>query len=762
MTPGYANFKTLRFRRPSSGMTRFRPSPFHPTGDSVRSFPVSAITGVLGRAYLMNSAAASEQDLAKAVQWHQSGNLDRAIRLYEKVVRKQPQHAGALNLLGLASFQAGRAAPAAKYLDRALALNPELPDGHYNLGTVLHALGRYEDALDHHRQALAAKPGDADAMNSIGAVLKELGRYEEAIEHYRKALALRPPSTDVLCNLASALLAVGNPNEALALVRQAFSVGETAQLKQLFVACVEKPVNDPAGENLRPLLIRAMTEPWGRPEQLMLQATATLRADRRINAAIERADTAWPRRLAGAELYEADERATVAADPLLRCMLVSAPITDIALERFITLARYDLLASAAKASASDDVDGDLLRFWCAVAQQSFINGYIHAHTDEELASAQQLRGRLIAAAETHAPIPPPWVAAVAAYFPLHTLGVAPALLQRTFPDAVDTVITQQVREPEREAELRAAMPLVTEIDDSVSLAVQQQYEEMPSPRWVRPEPALLPMSLSEFVRLHVPSARIEGFADAGKVDVLVAGCGTGREPIEFASFVPNARILAVDLSLASLGYAKRKSIELGLTNIEYGRGDLLKLDAIGRQFDCITASGVLQCLKDPMHGWRVLLSRLRAGGLMKVRIYSEAGRSGIVAAQKMLAERGFTGTADDIRLGRQEIMLRANETPYRELAALPDLFNLGECRDLLFHVSETRTTLPELQCFIAENGLDFLGFQTPEKLTRAYTAQFPDDPARTDLDHWESFERDNPNSFAASYDFWVQKRGARH
>ena len=37
----------------------------------------------------------------------------------------------------------------------------------------------------------------------------------------------------------------------------------------------------------------------------------------------------------------------------------------------------------------------------------------------------------------------------------------------------------------------------------------------------------------------------------------------------------NAEVLAVDLSLNSLSYAKRKSAEPGFSNIEYAQGDIL-------------------------------------------------------------------------------------------------------------------------------------------------------------------------------------------
>ena len=72
-------------------------------------------------------------------------------------------------------------------------------------------------------------------------------------------------------------------------------------------------------------------------------------------------------------------------------------------------------------------------------------------------------------------------------------------------------------------------------------------------------------------------------------------------------------MLAIDLSLTSLCYAKRRTQELGIKNMEYGQADVLQLQAIGRTFDIIEASGVLHHLADPLAGWRVLLSILRSG-----------------------------------------------------------------------------------------------------------------------------------------------------
>ena len=76
----------------------------------------------------------------------------------------------------------------------------------------------------------------------------------------------------------------------------------------------------------------------------------------------------------------------------------------------------------------------------------------------------------------------------------------------------------------------------------------------------------------------------------------------------------------------------------------------------------------------------------------------------------------------------------------------------------MFHVEEHRLNLPEIAAFIADEGLAFLGFDADTGLLARYAAQFPQDRAKTDLGCWDRFETENPETFAAMYQFWVQKR----
>jgi SAM-dependent methyltransferase len=253
-----------------------------------------------------------------------------------------------------------------------------------------------------------------------------------------------------------------------------------------------------------------------------------------------------------------------------------------------------------------------------------------------------------------------------------------------------------------------------------------------------------------------PHASIDDPADS-TLDILIAGCGSGRQSIETARRYPQARVLAIDLSLRSLSYALRKTRELALSNLDYAQADILHLPGIERTFDVIEASGVLHHLADPMQAWRTLLTRLRPGGFMRIGLYSELARRDIVAARKFIAQGGYKPTVEDIRRYRQELMAQPPESAPAGILTSGDFFATSACRDLLFHVQETRLTLPQIGAFIAETGLEFLGFQLDGRARHRYRTRFPNDHAMTDLAQWHAFEMENPATFSNMYQFWARR-----
>src|SRR5262249_24985080 len=156
------------------------------------------------------------------------------------------------------------------------------------------------------------------------------------------------------------------------------------------------------------------------------------------------------------------------------------------------------------------------------------------------------------------------------------------------------------------------------------------------------------------MRARFPRAPFRPLTVPDGPDVLIAGCGSGSHPLEAARRYAGARILAVDLSRATLAYAIRKTRELGVA-IDYAQADILELGGMTRRFHVIEASGSLQCLKEPATGWRVLLSLLRPGGVMLLGLYSKIARADINAARAYIARQGYGGSVNEIRTCRQEL-----------------------------------------------------------------------------------------------------------
>jgi tetratricopeptide (TPR) repeat protein/2-polyprenyl-3-methyl-5-hydroxy-6-metoxy-1,4-benzoquinol methylase len=685
------------------------------------------------------------------------GSIDRAAVHTKRAIELDPNHADAhLNLGNILKGQGNMSEAAACY-QRALALRAQAPEAHYNLANVLSDQGQFDAAIPHYQAALTLAPNNPDIHNNLGTALAAKGDLSEAAARYRHALALKPALIETYVNLASVLLAMGDTDAALDILVRSLSIRETKSTKILVVQCIRAMQSFPRTKEFRDLVMRALAEAWGRPGDLAQCAIALLKQNEVLQTGIDRATAAWPKRLPAQELFGAEGLTAVGNDLLLQRLLESTPVTVIALERFLTVTRFAVLEVASKKSTANEPASYALGFYCALARQCFINEYVFDAPDAEWEQARRLRDLLGEALQSPRPVPVLWLVVVASYFPLHSVRGADALLERDWPDSVTHLLVQQVREPAQERQTRGSIPALTQIDNDVSRLVRQQYEENPYPRWVACPLAAEPISFDQHMRRQFPLA---AYRDLGKsnVDILIAGCGTGRHSIAIAQMFNEARVLAIDLSLSSLAYAKRKTVALGLRNIEYGQADILRLGSIGRTFDVVDSTGVLHHLADPWAGWRVLLSLLVPGGCMRVGLYSESGRRDVTATMAFIAERGYRPLANDIRRCRQELMDFPDGTPQKNVTTSQDFFATSDCRDLIVHVQQQGLTIPMLKAFLNENELQFLGFELDARVLRKYAMRFPEDLTRTNLDLWHVFEAENPYIFADMYVFVVQKQ----
>ncbi|MCH7865376.1 MAG: class I SAM-dependent methyltransferase [Proteobacteria bacterium] len=446
----------------------------------------------------------------------------------------------------------------------------------------------------------------------------------------------------------------------------------------------------------------------------------------------------------------------LSAIPLFLRIMELCLISDPEIERMLTFLRGAML----RETMAGEADEKGLAFSAALALHCFTNEYVFPESDEEKAAVEHLQQQIAALVEKGLDVPPSFVAALGAYRPLYGFPWAQELCARAWTGDIKEVIERQIPEPEEEHSLGSRIPRLTSIQDTVSQAVREQYEENPYPRWIKTDIQYKGRTIGAVLREAPLHFDLGTYESPESPEILVAGCGTGQQALVIASRFLNARVLAVDLSLSSLSYALRKTNELGLSNIEYAQADIMELGDLGRRFDLIESAGVLHHLGDPLAGWRILTDLLRPGGLMNIGLYSETARQDIISGRALIAEKGYTTSPEDIRRCRQDIIAMAEDgnPKMAKIYGRGDFFSISECRDLLFHVKEHRFTLPQIEASLEALKLKFLGFEMRnQSALKMFRKSHPNNSALTSLSLWHEFELENPDTFRGMYQFWCMK-----
>lgn len=696
----------------------------------------------------------------EALDHHRAHRLAEAEALYRRACELAPERVSILVNLSAVLVTQHRFQEATEFCRRALAIEPEHPDALEHLALCQRDAGSPASALAQLDREIRERPADPVLHNNRGALLRELGRMDQALESFTQALRNDPLAVGALANRASVLEALGRREEAMADYLRALHIDPAfPPAGQGFAELIQSMDVAELGRipGVDALLARAIDTPWARPQTLAPIVLARLRSNGRFSEALSAAaagtgDPGRPEMSSGIGFGE------IASQPLLLALLKNALVPDLSVERLMTVLRAAILRRAVALEEPVAVSDGELSLACALAAQCFLNEYVYAISREEDALLSELGRRLQVRSRADAPIPPLWLAIQACYVPLYRSPLGERLGALEFPEPLRGVIGLQERQPRHERALQGDIPRLTEIRDAVSLLVREQYEENPYPRWVSLPAQVTRESLASYLHRRVPGAPALPVARQPRIEALNAGCGTGQHPIETALRIAGIDVLAIDLSLASLGYARRQAERLGLRNIRFAQADILELAGLGRDFDLIDSSGVLHHLADPERGLAILRGLLREHGLMRLSLYSEAGRRAVVDARAFVAERGFSHDAEGIRRFRSEVAAMEDDDPRKRVARFADFYAMSECRDLVFHVQEHRFTLPGFKDLIARQGLELLGLELEPRQLAAFRARFPAPESLNSIEDWHAFETDHPDTFAGMYTFWVRPR----
>ena len=124
-----------------------------------------------------------------------------------RALRRRPDDIQGVQELFIAAVQAeesGEKNRAISLYEEMLRLDSDYAPGYINLGTIYFHLRQFVRAEELYRQATEKDPGYVLAFFDLGNVLDELDRPDESIAAYQRAVALAPRYADAHYNLALA------------------------------------------------------------------------------------------------------------------------------------------------------------------------------------------------------------------------------------------------------------------------------------------------------------------------------------------------------------------------------------------------------------------------------------------------------------------------------------------------------------------------------------------------------------------------------
>jgi len=503
-----------------------------------------------------------KQYAGEAVVWnilgassHKMGIFDRAIEAYKRVILLNPENADTFNNIGVAFKQQGKFDEAIESYKKSLSLKADNAGVYYNLGFALRDNGKFNEAIEAYKKSISLKPDYIDSYNNMGNILQDQGKLDEAIEVYIIALSLNPDYAEAYFNMGISLKGIifKKPNPCL---------------QKIITSLLEKKT-------------------YVRPNDISNAAISLLKLEPNLYKYLV------SQNIDDEGLKILEVIADLSNLPLLLKLMSICPITDIELERLLRWIRASLLSEISYLSNSPE----LLKFQSALALQCFTNEYIYNHSEYEDKALEDLEELVKLTINNNQQPKAQFILCLASYKPLNHYEWSNSLL---VTNEIKNVFTRQVIEPNKETNLKKFIPLLENVTDKVSSKVKEQYESSPYPRWVNLRLHLKPVSISKVIsemKLKIFDNKIK---NVKMPDILIAGCGTGQHSIETAAKFKGSKVLAVDLSTSSLSYAKRKTEELSIKNIDYMQADILDLGKLGKQFDIVESVGVLHHMANPV------------------------------------------------------------------------------------------------------------------------------------------------------------------
>ncbi len=173
--------------------------------------------------------------IEKAFVCSQKGELDEAIRCYQKAVEIKPDDYAAWGNMGIVHSWKGELNEAIQCYKRVMDIKPDDYKAWQNMGNAYRQKDELDEAIRCYQKAVEIKPDGYEAWFNMSIAYSEKGELDEAIRCYQAAIDIRPELPFAWSNLGVTYLRMGKSAEAIKSCTKAL---EHAEEDMIIVICL--------------------------------------------------------------------------------------------------------------------------------------------------------------------------------------------------------------------------------------------------------------------------------------------------------------------------------------------------------------------------------------------------------------------------------------------------------------------------------------------------------------------------------------------
>ena len=171
----------------------------------------------------------SSQKKQELMMMYQQGNIEVAAEMSKKLIKEYPKEFLLHNILGVYQEAKGDLKGAMNSYQKAIIINPNIPELQFNLGAMLYALNDNKGAINHYEKAIKLNPRFTEAFFNLGITYQSQFDYDLALKFYEQAVNSQPGFYEAIGNIGTIKQLQGKLEEAINFFKKSLTIFEDAR-----------------------------------------------------------------------------------------------------------------------------------------------------------------------------------------------------------------------------------------------------------------------------------------------------------------------------------------------------------------------------------------------------------------------------------------------------------------------------------------------------------------------------------------------------